>query len=237
MDPLVATAEETTVDEPAWEIKFLLPGESAAPVEAWARAAMTPDPHGDPAYEVTTLYLDTPRMDLFHRAREFERGTIRVRTYGAGGPVFLERKRRRRDRVRKRRTGIPAAEVGRLAAPPAAAPWAGDWFRDEVEEHGYRPVCAVAFRRTAFVGGDGGGEYRLTVDRGIRCAPASAWEVPSVPAGASPVGIPGDGAVCELKFREAMPPPFKALAARLGLEPAGLSKYRRACRALGLADG
>lgn len=224
------------IDEPGWEIKFLLPGESAAPVEEWARSEMTPDPHGRPDYEVTTLYLDTPRFDLLHRAGEFDRGTIRVRTYGNGGPAFLERKRRRRDRVRKRRTEIPASEVGRLAAAPGGEPWAGDWFRDEVAAAGFRPVCAVAFLRTAFSGGAGPGEYRLTVDRGIRCAPASAWEVPAVPPGAAPVEVPGGGAVCELKFPGAMPAPFKALAARLGLEPAGLSKYRRACRTLGIAD-
>jgi hypothetical protein len=236
----LTTPEETATVEPAWEIKFLLPAKTAAAVEEWARWEMGPDPHGDPArggaYEVTTLYPDTPGFDVFHRVKEFERRKVRVRSYGAGGPAFLERKSRRKDRVSKRRTAVPASEVPRLGSPPSPGPWAGEWFHDEVADRGFRPVCAVSYLRTAFLGAADEGPFRLTLDRGIRCAPASGWSVPSVDGKGIPVGIPGGEVVCELKFRDAMPQPFKLLVARLALAPSGLSKYRRACRALGLVE-
>ena len=53
---------------PAFELKFKLTLAEAEFVEAWARAHLLPDCHGaDGFYQVTSVYCDTPRFDVFHR--------------------------------------------------------------------------------------------------------------------------------------------------------------------------
>lgn len=99
---------------------------------------MRPDPHGDGAlqgaYAITTVYLDTPAFDVFHRARELGGAKCRVRQYGAGGLLYLERKRRQGNRVQKRRSGVEAAALDVAMTGGGAPGWAGEWFREEVED-------------------------------------------------------------------------------------------------------
>lgn len=231
VSPSLRTGSSPPALAPSYELKFLLPVAAAAEVEAWARASLQPDPHGvaalGGAYEVTTLYLDTPRHDVFFRAPELDGAKLRLRRYGAEDVVYLEQKRRRGDVVEKRRTKVRGGEVARLEG--AVAPdWAGAWFRGEVDARGFRPMCNLTYLRTAYFGSADHGGFRLTLDRGVRAAKASAWE--ARPAGAAEgIAIGATETVCELKFRNAMPQPFKALVARLGLASSGLSKYRRAC--------
>lgn len=225
----------------AFELKFLLDAPTAAAVEAWAHDHLEADPHGDPAlagnYEVSTLYLDTPRFDVFHNAGELDGAKLRLRRYGEEAQVYLERKVRRGDRVRKSRTPARGADLAQLAAaePRSASP--DGWFRVEVAEGGLRPVCCLTYARAAFTGPDGSGRLRLTLDRRIRCATASAWSVGRVQqADASPVAEAA--VVCELKFAGPMPLLFKQLVTDFGLTPGRFSKYRNACLTLGLiADG
>ncbi|MEK7468378.1 MAG: polyphosphate polymerase domain-containing protein [Planctomycetota bacterium] len=224
----------------SFEVKFLLAAAKAAAVEAWARGNLGLDSHGDPAlaggYEVSTLYLDTPRFDVFHRAKELEGAKFRLRRYGSAGLVYLERKRRRGDRVQKRRSEVEEGDLKRLASARAGTAWPGDWFQDEIEARGFRPVCRLTYLRVAFFGASDHGHFRLTLDRAVRCGPADGWRVGRVEdAGARPVV--GGLVVCELKFRDAMPQPFKVLVAGLGLASRSVSKYRRACLAAGLVDG
>ena len=202
----------------------------------WAQSAMQPDPHGEPAlggaYEISTLYLDTPRFDVYHRARELKGTKLRLRRYGTGALAYLERKQRRGDRVRKRRSSVPEPETARLGAAPAGE-WAGAWFHEEIAARGFRPVCALTYLRTAFFGSADHGTFRLTLDRDIRAARAYGWGIPRSAGG---ILIAEDVVVCELKFRSAMPQPLKQLVARAGLSPSALSKYRRACLAIGLIE-
>ncbi len=195
---------------------------------------MRPDPHGDGAlqgaYAITTVYLDTPAFDVFHRARELGGAKCRVRQYGAGGLLYLERKRRQGNRVQKRRSGVEAAALDVAMTGGGAPGWAGEWFREEVEARGFRPVCGLSYLRTAFFGTEDGRHYRLTIDRRILAGAASRWMVDA--AGATEL-MRGQ-AVCEMKYRDAMPQALKAIVAKHGLQPMGASKYRAACVALGL---
>ena len=235
--PSLRTGSAPPAVQPSFELKFLLAENVAGAVESWARASLQPDPHGVPAlagaYGITTLYLDTPRFDVFHRAPELEGGKLRLRSYGAGGLVYLERKKRQGNRVEKRRTAESEGEIGKIESAPAAG-GPGDWFRAEVVARSFRPACLLTYLRTAFFGTADHGGFRLTLDRRIVCARASGWAV--APVGAeSGAHLAAGQVVCELKFRTAMPLPLKDLVARLGLATSPVSKYRQACVATGLA--
>lgn len=222
---------------PAFELKLLIPEATAQGVERWAEAHLSRDAHCDPGlacrYEVSTLYLDTPRFDVFHDAIELQGAKLRLRRYGDGSQVFLERKRRRADRVQKWRTPVEAQDLWRLSGESTGEDWPGGWFQDAVTAWAFRPTCLLTYLRTAFFHPSDDAHLRLTLDRSIRCAAATGWSVPAVrKSGAS--SISDDAVVCELKFQETMPPAFKQLVAELGLTPGRFSKYRQACRALHL---
>ncbi|MCC6739167.1 MAG: polyphosphate polymerase domain-containing protein [Planctomycetia bacterium] len=226
-----------SADSFTYELKFLIPAAVAAQLEARARGEFCPDPHGDPAlggaYAVTTVYLDTPGFDVFHRARELEGAKLRVRRYGSGALVYLERKQRRGDRVQKRRSAVEGADLA-VRMGGVEAGWAGEWFRDEVAARLFQPVCRLDYERAAWFGTVDARHFRLTIDRRIAVSPACGWE-PGEVREARPA-FPGQ-AVCEMKFRDSLPAPLRAIVADFGLSPAGVSKYRQACALLGIVPG
>jgi hypothetical protein len=228
---------------PAYELKFLLAEEQAGAVEAVARRHLSLDPHVEAvlgnAYRTTSLYTDTPGFEVLSRTGTLGRRKYRVRRYGAGGPVFLERKTKSGDRVRKRRIAVPAAELAALASPESPPGWAGNWFHRQLVARHLRPVCRIAYERVAYTGAADGGPARLTFDRRVRGVLADGWTVD--PVGEAPVLLDGR-VICEFKFRLALPTLFKGLIADLGLTPSTVSKYRlfmQAARpaAVGAADG
>src|SRR5882672_10911494 len=87
----------------ASEIKFLIEPPRAKEIHDWARAHLKPDPYATDAasdgYRTTSLYFDTKGFDIFHRRGSLGRGKYRIRRYGQGESVFLERKIRTRDLV------------------------------------------------------------------------------------------------------------------------------------------
>jgi hypothetical protein len=217
---------------PAFELKFLIAPEVAEEVRRFALAELAPDPHGDPRepgqYETTTLYLDTPGFDVFHRAPGFRRRKYRLRRYGREPAIWLERKSRRGDQVRKERVVVEEAALAHLARPGANGFGDASWFHEEIQERGLRPAALLSYRRNAFVGASEEGPLRLTLDRALRGRSASEFAVPSDAAGAAPPrGFLEEAVICELKFRAALPAMFKRLVAELRLAPANVSKYRR----------
>jgi hypothetical protein len=221
---------------PAFEVKFLLTEVQARAVEAALRPHLAPDPHADPArgsYLTTSLYTDTPAFDVFHRRGPLGRRKYRVRAYGAGATAFLERKAKRGDRVRKRRSAVPVAELPNLGGdvPPA---WVGAWFHQQLGLRKLRPVCRIAYERVALTGTAEGHPVRATFDRHVRGEPAEGWGVE--PVGSAPTLLDGR-VIGEFKFRAAMPALFKRVVADLGLTPSGVSKYRLFVRSAGLAGG
>src|SRR5437660_111 len=114
---------------PAFELKFQLTTVEAQVIEAWARQNLLPDPHGQHgSYRITSIYCDTPGLDVFHRSPGFKRRKYRLRRYGDSPYVFLERKSRRGDRVKKKRAAIPEEELALLSAMTSPPEWAGAWF-------------------------------------------------------------------------------------------------------------
>jgi VTC domain len=221
--------------EPPFEMKFLVTEARAAQVAAWAAEHLEPDPHAgdsrDDGYRVTSLYLDTPALDVYHRRGSFGRAKYRVRRYDSAPWLFLERKCKVKGRVRKRRTRVGDKELALLGptAPPGG--WPGCWFGRRVALRGLAPTCLVSYERVACVGSGPHGPIRLTIDRDFLCRPGTAIGVPELSAGH--VLFAGQGVV-ELKFRVAMPALFKRLLRDLELTPARASKYRAAVAACGL---
>src|SRR5262245_3399496 len=100
---------------PAYELKFLLSEEQARAVANHIAVRLEPDPHGDAAlggaYRTTSVYTDTPDFDVFHRTGVSAASKLRVRRYGTAGSVFLERKDKDGDRVRKCRSAVAHPEL------------------------------------------------------------------------------------------------------------------------------
>jgi hypothetical protein len=219
----------------AFELKFLLEEEAALRVEVWARRHLAPDPHAEPslggAYTIHSLYLDTPGFDVFRRADADLRHKYRVRRYGRGDALYLERKTRWGDRVSKQRVAVDDDWLPLLPSDAPAPGWPGAWFQGEVQARRLRPVCRISYRRTAFVGDDCG-PVRLTLDRHAHCVPQALWRVDALGDGL-PL-LPGR-VVLELKYRDALPALFKRLLVELCLSPGSVSKYRRGVEAWKLA--
>jgi hypothetical protein len=236
--PRSPVAAGSTSPDGAYELKYLLPEERVAPLVAWARAHLEPDPHaetpGEDTYHIHSLYFDTPALDVYHSRPGFQETKYRVRRYGREALLYLERKTKSERRVRKRRTPLPEAELPLLASAETPHGWSGDWFHRRLREHALAPRCEVAYRRLARQGVTDGQPVRLTLDRDLRCAPASGLRLGDPRVGDwRPLGR----TVLELKFRDTLPRLFEELVCDLHLEPASSSKYRHSVEVCGLAGG
>lgn len=220
----------------AYEVKFLLTEDQAREVVSRVSGKLALDPYADPAmgnaYLTTSVYTDTPAFDVFYRTDGYDRDKFRVRRYGHTGPVFVERKTKNGEKVRKHRARINPAEITDLAKPSLNGEWAGEWFHSQLIEKRLKPVCRVAYERVAYLGTADGGTVRLTFDRNIRGVLADQWALAEV--GAVPPLLT-DRVVCEFKFRTAMPALFRGVVADLTLTPAPFSKYRNFVQSAGLA--
>jgi hypothetical protein len=220
---------------PAFELKFLLEEPRAREVEAWARRHLALDPHGDPAlggaYRTTSLYCDTPELDVYHRSAAYKTQKFRVRCYGTLPWVFLERKAKEDDRVAKRRTPVPVENLALLPHAAVPAGWAGRWFHRNLRAYRLAPACLVLYQRTAYAGSGPEGPLRLTLDRHVEGRLAYQWSLTPVEGGRP---LLPERIILELKFRSALPGPFRALVRDLHLCPGMVSKYRLCREAWGV---
>lgn len=220
-------------------MKFLLDEAVARDVERQLARRMVLDPHGDSAldhaYRIATVYCDTPGLDVYHRRGSLRQRKYRMRRYGTESQVFLERKTKQGERVRKRRVAVEARDLPALASFPTDPEWPGNWFHRQIVMRKMVPVCGVAYVRTAYFGAVDEGPIRLTFDRDVRAALVSEWEPSAIIEGAP---VLEGRVVCEFKFRGALPTLFKNVIRELALAPGGVSKYRRGFQlAGGISDG
>lgn len=229
-------SENATAEEPgAFEIKFLITELQANQLETSIRGPLTLDPHADPrhrSYRTTTLYTDTAAFDVFRRVGKYGNSKLRVRRYGSSGPLFLERKDKSGDKVRKSRVSVPPAELALLGKPDSSGEWIGKWFHDELRNRRLAPVCRISYDRIAYLGVAEGSAVRVTFDRMVQGELAPRWE--SAPVVSGPELLPGL-VICEFKFRSSMPLLFKEIVEALGLNPTTCSKYRRYVETTGIA--
>jgi hypothetical protein len=221
--------------ELAEEMKFVVPRALGEEIRKWARVQLVPDPHAGGAagdeYRITSLYFDTPEFDVFQRNGSYGRSKYRIRRYGASEQVFLERKLKTRGLVTKRRTAVPTDELARLFPGEAERKWKGSWYHERLLLRRLRPVCQIAYNRTARVTMTAHGPIRLTVDEHIECSPLSTIAFTEMPG----LIVAPDDFIIEVKFRAQLPPLFKTLVQEFALAPRAISKYRLAVSVLGLA--
>jgi hypothetical protein len=218
----------------AAELKFLVAADAGERVRAWSRARLAPDPHGGgefgDEYRTSTIYFDTPALDVFRRQGSYGRGKYRARRYGCRGAAFLERKVSRPGLVIKRRTLVPDAALGRALDAAGSGEWEGEWFRRRLRARCLRPVCQIAYQRTARVDGRRPAAMRLTLDRDVRALAVDRLQFSCEPG----TPVLDDQLVLELKYAGAMPDLFRELLDTFGLVPRSASKYRLGVAALGL---
>jgi hypothetical protein len=216
----------------ACELKFLVDRALGVRVRDWARAHLPPDPHGAglfrDEYNVSSLYFDTERHDVFYGRGSFGRSKYRVRRYGRSDLIFLERKLRKPGLLHKRRTLTGIDELQRLTADPEHA-WPGHWFHRRLLARRLRPVCSLAYSRVARVAERQSGAIRLTIDDGI-CV--RGIDDLTFDSGAA-LPVLEQQMVVEVKFRGDLPGVFKELIETFTLVPTPSSKYRLGMVALG----
>lgn len=218
----------------ASEIKFVIDPVLAERVRAWARLHLQPDPHGGgehgDEYRTTSLYFDTPELDVLNRRGSYGRAKFRIRRYADSDVVFLERKLRTRRLLAKRRTVVPIGDLDRLTVDAADAhDWPGRWMARRLALRGLAPVCQVTYRRMARGAEAVAGHARLTLDEAIHVTPVDGVRFSAEPG--APV-LPG-AQILELKFRTHLPALFTRLVEEFALSPQTASKYRLSMMALG----
>lgn len=230
MSPSIDTRETR---EFAYETKFLVSPSVADAITGWARERLSPDPNaggnGRDEYRTTTLYFDTARFDVLQKRESYGRSKYRVRRYGDGREIFLERKLRNNRLLSKRRTSVDLSNVGRLAGSPDPM-WAGHWFHRRLIGRQLRPVCQLSYLRTARVAMTPDGVVRLTLDRDLRARRANGLTFHDDPGRR----LLDHGVILELKYRVSLPAMFKHLVEQHTLRPLPISKYRLGATALDL---
>lgn len=224
---------DQAAEKPAFEIKFLLAENVAREVERMLQPRMILDPYADPAlgnaYRITSVYYDTATFDVYHRGDGFRARKYRVRRYGSSSTVFLERKSKREQQVKKLRTEIPIDGLPTLHNN--GDDWAGAWFVRQVATRNLQPVCRVTYERVAYAAAGADGPIRLTFDRAAR-GTSTSGPAPDMVVDGSP--LLKDEVIVEFKFLGSMPVLFKEVIERLKLTPRSGSKYRRCVDAVGL---
>lgn len=216
-----------------FETKFLLLPDRVSDVVGWADSRLQRDPHGgtDGGYHVSSLYFDSPDLEIYRIAQAGAVDKYRVRRYGSEDVLHLECKSKRQDRTVKWRATIPAAELPRVEQARGSECWVGEWYAEALRARSLRPVCHVSYSRRAWSGCVEGEHVRVTLDQDLRCQPAAG-----LTARLPGPGIPLlEGCVLEVKFARSLPDAVSRWTTELGLEPQRLSKYRRAVEVCGLA--
>lgn len=236
LSPTIERSEGESI--PAFEVKFVIPEETACELEKWAIKHLHRDAFADldngGSYQTTTLYLDTPNLDVFHKTPGYAGQKFRLRRYGEGHRIFLERKSRKGNQVRKKRSDIQMDDLRIFEFDGAPVDWAGLWFRDRITSQSLQPTCRITYQRTAFIGNSDNGPVRLTFDRQIRGVATKDWHLPVVDLAADqPQGILAGRVICEFKFRDVLPKLFQDTILSMNLQEGSLSKYGHVMTAAG----
>lgn len=214
------------------ELKYRLNAPQVPAIRRRLSAFLLPDSHGGPeGYPVRSLYFDTlTDADFQDKVDGCDcRQKIRLRLYGAAGPIKLELKQKNGGFQRKRSLPVTREEARALMA--------GSWdflrCRPEPTAHTlyrmlllgcYRPKCIVQYRRVALYTPEN--DIRITFDSDLR-ASESKLDLFDVSAPLYPVEPPG-AVTLEVKYNGFL---FSNVKLALGTEigsPISSSKYCRA---------
>ncbi|MEJ7637518.1 MAG: VTC domain-containing protein [Singulisphaera sp.] len=167
----------------------------------------------------TSLYLDTPGLDVYHGRGSFGRAKYRLRRYDSGPSLFVERK------CKVKYASVSGGRGSSRQSWPCSTPRTGPRTGRGVGSAGVSARGSAdlphLYERVARVGTSLNGPIRLTVDRDFLCRRASAFDLPHL---RRPCLLRRPGVV-ELKYRAAMPALFRPWS-ETRPSPAPASKYR-----------
>lgn len=185
------------------------------------------DPHADPhtrGYSVEGIYFETQARDVFNRMPGYSRRKFRIRRYGNGDTVFLERKSKRQGIVTKRRLQLESNEVMKFLSETLSrgaiynsevegqaeldSATEMSWFVNRIYRLKLRPTLCIAYERVAFLQMEGNFPIRLTVDRSLSCCPFVQTGFPSKLDYSK---FLESNCVVELKYQNVMPGCFRDL--------------------------
>jgi hypothetical protein len=221
-----------------YELKYLICEDEVDAIRRAIEPFCVLDPHAERApgheYPITSLYLDTPRHDLYRISRERRgfRWKARVRTYDGADVAFLEIKNKDHDLIKKARARVPLAGwAERLQGPPADDATAAERsFCEKVQLCPLEPVLMVRYEREAWMSTVD--RYaRVTFDRRVVCQPWSEWSLDwdgrnwlALDSSRSMLTV-RRGVVLELKCMTAVPRWLSNVACLANLKRARYSKY------------
>ena len=216
----------------AKEVKFSITQHQAETILNWAASRMELDVNSrssDGSYQISTLYLDTPNLNVYNKSKGYRVSKYRVRRYGASDLIFLEQKRKRGCQVTKKRVQANQELLCALASTEEIQYEPTKWFIDSVKQLNLGPASLISYTRTAFNTLVGGEALRLTLDHQIKARPCGDWKVEPVIQG---LEVSPDHWVLEIKFPDLVPPFFQSLLMEQKLVQSGFSKYRTSREAI-----
>lgn len=216
-----------------YECKYLIDSEAAQVLRGTIQKFMRPDRFAAnrPGYRYTisSLYFDSPTLDLFRGTCEgrLTRYKLRVRTYtdDPASKLFFEIKKRWNQVVLKTRVGVDralAASILEDGNPVGVVPTSLAEFRMRMNELAAEPVLKVRYDREAYEARTNE-PVRVTFDHNIQYAVTRSPEC-SVDGGVWE-SAPLDGIVVEIKFTNACPTWVTQIIDRLQMMRESIPKY------------
>lgn len=206
-------------------------------------------------YLTDTLYLDTPRLDSYFATIEdaSDRYKLRIRTYpstGAGGPVFLEVKRRVSESIIKTRGSFVGDWQRLLDGDPATLARISPKNRRAIDNFlchyrylPYQPCALVRYEREPYFSLVD--DYaRVTFDRSLSFQAADQlavapdhdhWTYVDNAASQRSTYAERSVVLLELKFTSVVPNWMRHMVQTLDLQRLAFCKYTRAVDAMRLA--
>lgn len=223
-----------------FELKYLLPLESARAFAEELALHAQPDPHsGLAGYPVYSLYWDSPELTFFWEKLDGEklRRKLRFRRYEGRDDTYVEIKQRTDRTVQKRRTRLPVADALALFDRGAIDAGREAAVTEPVLQealvltrlHRLAPSAAVRYQRQAWFASFEP-DLRVTFDSRLQY---DAHELDlAQPFRTGAYLLAPDWCVLEIKYNHRVPQWLLALVRRHGLEVQRFSKY---CAAVDLA--
>lgn len=224
-----------------WELKYIVPEETALAVREFVRPYLVLDEYGvgqpNLSYPIHNLYLDSDDLAIYWGTinGDKNRYKLRIRFYedNAKAPIFFEIKRRMNDAIMKQRGGVkrPAVEAVLAGQLPAADELVSGDARQLVAIQRFvqlmirdraAPTAHVFYEREAWISPTDN-SVRITMDRNVQIAPEFSMRFTAQMD--DPIYVFNPAVVLELKFTGRYPGWFNTLVKAFNLRLGSASKY------------
>ncbi len=224
-----------------WELKYIVPEETALGVREFVRPYLALDEYGvgrpNLSYPIHNLYLDSDDLRIYWGTinGDKNRYKLRIRFYedNAKAPIFFEIKRRMNDAILKQRGGVKRPAVAAVLAGhlPAADELVSGDARQLVAIQRFvqlmlsdqaAPTAHVYYDREAWIS-PADNSVRITMDRNVQISPEFTLRFTSAMDG--PIHVFSPAVILELKFTGRFPGWFNTLVKVFNLRLSSASKY------------